>query len=146
MKSLWPYLLVGLLVTSAAGNLVMVAIATQVPTFAVEDDYYRKSLDWDKSREERRRSAELGWTVDLEIEKGSLRARLRDRDGRPIEGATIRVVAFHNARAADKLEFGLDSAYAASTPPLRPGLWEFRFDVTRGGERFVHTLRKRVEP
>ena len=78
----------------------------------------------------------------------ALSLRLRGREGRPIEGASVAVQAFHNARASALLELELGPApdgYQAVLSPQRPGLWEFRLDIRAGGERFTSVQRLSLE-
>jgi len=136
-------------------NLILIYVATSDRSFAVEQDYYRKGLRWDAKREQDRRNAELGWTLDLVVASTlspdgtvAITALLRDGDGGEITGAQIKLDAFHNARAAYILSADLKHAengsYAASLPMRRPGLWEFRFEISRDGERFTHTTTKEL--
>lgn len=154
----WPLLIVVLLVVGGIGpNLILLAFATGDPSFSVEPDYYEKSLRWDERLAQDRRNAELGWTLGIAtltapLPEGGveLTARLADRSGAPIEGATVTLEAFHNARAADVLVLSLrdvgGGSYGARLLARRPGLWEFRFVVRRGGEVFTRTLTEDVWP
>lgn len=153
----WPWLLGGLMTLVLGINLAFVYVATTDPSFAVEENYYRKALDWDRKRDQDRINAELGWTIDLAVTPATadggrrLLARLLDERGVPVEGASVHVEAFHNARAAYVLEADLrpvaqGPGYSASLPLRRPGLWEFRFDVRRGGQRFTYTTVEDLFP
>jgi nitrogen fixation protein FixH len=89
----------------------------------------------------------LGWRLAVAGEKAHLSsrrrlvARLTDRAGQPLGGATVAVEARHGARAAEPVSGVLEpdgaGRYAAELPLARPGLWELRFDVRRGGDRFT---------
>lgn len=151
----WPVILAGLSAVVIGANLILIFVAHGDPSFAVEEDYYRKALAWDEKREQDRRNVELGWTLSFELAEsrspdGTLRltARLLDRDGAAIDDASIAVDAFHNARASlilhRELRYEPESGYSAGLPVRRPGLWEFRFEVLRGGERFTHMAVKEV--
>jgi len=146
----WPWIVGGLMALVVGANLILIYLATSDPSFAVEADYYQKALDWDDKRAQDRTNAELGWSLELDVARTrstdgtvELTARLIDEDGQPISDATIRLQAFHNARAAHILKSDLerdgDGRYSASLPMHRPGLWEFRFEVSRAGDRFTHT-------
>lgn len=151
----WPWLLGALMALVVGANLVLIYVATSDPSFAVEEDYYRKAQAWDEKRAQDRRNDQLGWTLDLEVARerspdGSvgLTAVLRGPDGQKITDASIRLATFHNARAANILRTELqrapDGGYRASLPMRRPGLWEFRFEVSRGGERFTYTTMQEL--
>ena len=147
---LWPALIIGALALHVVASLVTVWIATSNPSYAVEEDYYRKALAWDATRAQERRNAELGWQLDAEVTSAAetggdpvLAARLTTADGRPLDGAAITLEGFHNARADDIVRAHLAGtgagAYSSPVPMRRTGLWELRFAVERAGERFTHT-------
>ena len=150
-----PALLGVLALVVLGANGTLVYLATSDPSFAVEEDYYQKALDWDAKRAQDAHNAELGWTLELALGGRTAEGRvtvtvsLRDAAERPIEDARVRLAAFHNARAAHVLRAELDHAagasYAAALPLVRPGLWEFRIEAERGAERFtVVTMRELV--
>lgn len=154
----WPLLIVALLFVGGIGpNLILLAFATGDPSFSVEPDYYEKSLRWDERLAQDRRNADLGWTLRIAtrpapLSEGGveLSARLADRSGAPLEGATVTLEAFHNARAGEVLALALRDAgggsYGGRLLARRPGLWEFRFVVRRDGEVFTRTLVEDVWP
>jgi len=145
----WPLGLALALVASAAGNIVFAVVASREPSFAVEPDYYQRSLEWDRTMAQEDVNRALGWSIAAAGEptgvSGQLQlvATLVDRAGRGVDGAQVRVEARHGARAADLVSGQLASAgtgrYAAVLPLARPGLWELRFRVERG--RDVYTTR-----
>jgi nitrogen fixation protein FixH len=146
----WPLVLAGLLVGSAGANIGFMLIATGDPTFAVEPDYYKKAIDWDKTMAQEARNAELGWAVSARLEgaarpgQGRLVARVTDRAGAPVSGARVAVEAFPSARARQVVTAALEpegnGVYAGGIPLERPGLWELRVRVTRGEQVFTRTL------
>ena len=60
----WPVAIVGLLVGGAAANIGFMIVANRDATFAVEPDYYRKAVDWDRAMAQEARNVELGWRAD----------------------------------------------------------------------------------
>ena len=146
----WPVAIVGLLVSGAAANIGFMVVASRDATFAVEPDYYRKAVDWDRAMAQEARNVELGWRVSAELEAGAggrarLVARVTDREGRPVSDATVVVEAFPSARAREIASVtlapaGAAGAYTATLPGARPGLWELRLRVTRGAQVFTRTL------
>jgi nitrogen fixation protein FixH len=146
----WPWIVGGLMAVVIGANLILMYVAISDPSFAVEEDYYQKALDWDDKRAQDVTNVELGWSLELDVANTrsadgtiGLTARLIEADGKPISDAVIHLQTFHNARAAYILESDFrrdgDGRYSASLPMRRPGLWEFRFEVTRAGRRFTHT-------
>lgn len=157
MKKSWVWIaIVGVLVVVVIGaNLILAYVAISDPSFAVEEDYYQKALRWDDKRAQDLRNTELGWTIRFDLADRrapdgtlELHARLTDAEGNEIPDAKVTVETFHNARAArivraDLLR-GEDGEYRAALPIFRPGLWEFRFQATRGNDRFTHAVVKEV--
>ncbi len=145
----WPLGMAALLVGGAAANIGLLLAAVSDASFSVERDYYRKALAWDETMAEESRSAALGWSVTARLEPATepgqarLVARVTDRAGAAVEGATVAVEAFHNARASQVVTARLAptgaGGYAAALPLRRPGLWELRLRITRGREVFALT-------
>jgi nitrogen fixation protein FixH len=135
--------LVGVITMSTMiGAAALIYHAHADPSFAVETDYYDKAVHWDASAAQQRRSAELGWR--LRIAAGAsdgFELTLTDGLGLPIDGASVAVEAFHNARSADRITLApKDSGggvYRQTADFARPGLWEFRVIARRGEDTFT---------
>lgn len=152
----WPIVIVGILVLGLAPSFLLVALATNDPSFAVEEDYYEKALAWDSLQAEKRRSTALGWSVDLRTEIDPVMAGfqrvtavIRDREGVAIPKCEVHVEAFHNARAAHRVKSRLepiaDGAHLVVLPMRRAGLWEFRFDATCGATAFTSAFTHEID-
>lgn len=149
---LWPWALGSVLAVTMAGNIWVMRLAGSDTSFAVEPDYYRKAVDWDSTMAQSGRNTALGWDLDVQLAPpgadGSSRVNvaLRDADGAPLEDAVIQVEATHNAQASRVLEATLeargDGTYHALLPDAHRGIWELRFEATRGGDRFTVTHRR----
>ena len=146
----WPLFLGGLLVLGVGANLVLLVVATGDPSFAVERDYYRKGMEWDRTLAQRQADARLGWTLSCEVRAGTVEVALRDASGAPVPGATVSLEGFHNARAAQIVTAVLAEAgegtYRAQAPIARPGLWELRFRAVRGVDVYTQTVTYEVVP
>jgi nitrogen fixation protein FixH len=144
----WPFLLAGLLVMGVGVNLLLLVVATGDPSFAVERDYYRKGMEWDRTVAQKQANARLGWTLACEVRKGTLSVVLRDRSHTPVPGAFVSVEAFHNARAGRVVTGTLvdagEGGYSGQLPIVRPGVWELRFRAERGGDVFTQTVSYEV--
>ena len=64
----WPAVIVGLLLSGAAANIGFMIVANRDQSFAVEPDYYRKAVDWDRRMAQETRNAELGWGATASLE------------------------------------------------------------------------------
>ena len=145
----WAWVPVVILGAMFAGWGVMLTFALDDPAFGIEPDYYAKAVHFDEHQAQARESHRLGWVLDVEPRtdtRGALiRVLLRDRNLRPVHGATVKATAFHNARSSQirELEFRDEGEgrYSQRLAPLRPGWWEFRFEVQRGSERFLEVKR-----
>ena len=145
----WPLGLALVLIASAAINIGFAVVASRDPSFAVEPDYYRRSLEWDRTMAQEDVNRALGWSIAVAGERAGAPGQLRlvailvDRAGRAVEGAAVHVEARHGARAAELVSGELaptgDGRYAAVLPLARLGLWELRVRAER--DRDVYTAR-----
>ena len=153
----WPLFIVGLLALQILFGIFFVWRATSDPSFAVEEDYYRKAVNWEETQAQRSRNQALGWSVDERLVpppvlggKPTLEVTLTDAEGQPISGATVEVETFHNVRASAVLRAVLverePGVYAAEMAMTRPGLWEIRTTVDHAGERFTHATKSHLDP
>ncbi|MHB8897757.1 MAG: FixH family protein [Thermoguttaceae bacterium] len=154
--SFWPALVVALLAGQMLLVLVMVYIAAADRSFAVEPDYYQKGLHWDEIAAQHGHNAQLGWKLSLELgDPGSPSARrevrctLTDSTGRPLDGASLDLIAFPHAHGSRRISaaFSPDRSpsagnglYVARVDLPEGGLWEFRLEVRRGPETFTRVV------
>jgi hypothetical protein len=147
----WPLIVIGLLVVQALGMAVMVTIAVADPSAAVEPDYYEKAVAWDSAAAAQAAAAKLGWKAQVSAGPLSgadreLHIALVGGDGNGIDEARVHVEMFHQARSGDRLQADLRGmgagGYVTRLPILRPGLWEVRVAIRRGGDvaTIVQTL------
>ncbi len=149
-SGIWPFVPAVLLGGMVAGLFLMMRIATDDPNFAVEKDYYQKALDWDATQAQSRRNRTLGWNITLQPRESGkrteLRARVLDKDGKPVALSRLTVEAFPNAAANQRTTLTLTPTaagdYQAFLSPSHRGLWEFRFVVDAPGGRFTQILRE----
>ena len=149
--AVWPYLIVGALALHVVVSLVVVFFATTDASYAVEEDYYQKAIDWDQKRAQDRTNASLGWRFEFEVappekpgDQPRLEVTLRNEAGDPLTGATVTVEAFHNSRSDDILRASLleidePGVYRATLPMQHNGRWEMRFTAERNDDRFTHS-------
>lgn len=146
----WAFVPAGLLITMLAGLLTLATIAADDPSFAVESDYYKKAVSWDRELEQQGENARLARKVTLETrslpkQTVALALRVTDARGEPLDGAKVELEAFPNARAGQRQRLvfteGLHGAYSAELPLTRTGLWELRLTVSRGEDRTTHVMR-----
>jgi nitrogen fixation protein FixH len=151
---LWPLAIVGVLAITVGANAVLLYQAGDRDAAVVEPDYYRKAVAWDSTLAQRAHDAALGWRLEAALgAPGSdglpLAARLTDARGTPLADAIVTVEAIHNAEGSHRLHAtlrpGPGGTYLTTLPSMHRGLWELRFQVVRGGERFTVALRREAE-
>lgn len=147
-RSMWPWLVVGLLAIPVTVDVGVIWFVGSDPTFAVEPQYYQKAINWDDEMAQRRANDALGWTTRVEVFPGAdgptLRVHVLDREGQPVTGAQVSAETFHNARASQVLTATLQGdgdGYSAALAMQRPGLWEVRLAVQRGKDHFTRVER-----
>lgn len=147
----WPIGIIAILGASVAANMVMMRIANNDPSFAVEPDYYRKAVFYDSTMAQTHRNLDLGWDVQTSadsIVQGKptrLRVVLRDERARPVLGAVVQATVLFNARANDLTTATLTDegtgVYSATLPINAPGVWEVRVNATRDTSHFTSSTR-----
>ena len=147
----WPIGIIAILAASMAANILMMRIANDDPSFAVEPDYYRKAVLYDSTLAQTHRNLDLGWGVQAfadSIVRGRptrLRVVLRNERAQPLLGAVVDATVLFNARANDLVTATLtdDGAgvYSATFPINTPGEWEVRVNVTRDTSHFTSSTR-----
>ena len=151
---LWPVAIIGVLALTVGANAWILYEASRDPNgAALESDYYRKAVAYDSTLAQSRRDVTLGWR--LAVTTGAydpagtpLTLSLVDRDGQPLTGATIDLVAIHNLEGGRELSSsfvtGSDGSATQCVPLHHAGLWQLRFDVRHGGEHFTSDVRHEV--
>ncbi|MBL0173335.1 MAG: FixH family protein [Gemmatimonadaceae bacterium] len=150
----WPIGIVAILSITVIANLVVMRVANNDPSFAIEPDYYKKAVAFDSTIAEERRSATLGWTATSTIVAGDSAGRpmltvtLLDAQQRPVQGATVSVVALANIRSNDLVSATLTEVapgrYQSLLAAHVAGQWEVRVDAVRGTDHFVASTRTDV--
>ena len=151
----WPWFVGAfLLVGSLVPSVFLVYYALNDPSFAVEDDYYQKALDWDQTMEQMRANKALGWSLDLDLDRvagadgtRALALRVLDGEGVALQGCRVSMLYFHNARAQMRFEESVTSEgdlYVTRLSMQRPGVWEMRFTVQRGGDTYTETMTREL--
>jgi nitrogen fixation protein FixH len=148
----WPLALAAVLGVTVAANVFLLYAANDRNAAAVEPDYYRKAVAWDSTAAQAAQSAGLGWRIDAAIlpldprGAGVVQVRIARPDGAPLAGARVTCSAIHNLDAAHRpqAETVLDGIGEGTLvlPLRRAGLWELRFAVKHGAERFTASLRR----
>lgn len=153
-KLIGPILILVILALGLGGMGLLIVRATADKSFGVEPDYYAKGLKWNQTAAQRKHNEQLGWTIDLRTQHAgegaqSVIVTLTDRDGKPIEDATVRAEAFAHARSSDRttMDFAhlASGSYAGGIKPQTFGLWQFRVVVERKSDTFTAEIDHNVD-
>ncbi|MEP6834903.1 MAG: FixH family protein [Gemmatimonas sp.] len=139
--TLWIAGICSILGVTVVGNIVVMAIANDDPSFAIETDYYKKAVDFDSTLRLERGSVALGWTAAATVVQDStapiaqLVVSISGKDQRPVVGLLVDVDALFNARANDVVHARLTEqtpgVYTAPLAVAHSGQWEVRIKATR---------------
>jgi hypothetical protein len=136
-----------------AGLGTMAAIAIRDPGFALEQNYYEKAVNYDAEIAQRAVNARLDWTLEPSLGaaragRGTALALVVHEGSGVVRGAEVRVTAIRNASASRVLEAPLNETapgeYRAELPLGNGGVWELRFSIQRGTDRFTQVVRRDV--
>lgn len=150
---LFPAIVIGLLAAQVLLCAVVIFIATSDPSFAVEEDYYAKALNWDKTKAARAASTRLGWRPILivsptadDYKNREITMRLFDAEDQLLTGVTATAIAFQQSRGDERQTIAFQEredepgVYQASLPVRRTGRWQFRLTAERGADAFQQTI------
>src|SRR5208282_640730 len=108
---LWPILLTSLIGIHTLSVVVMVIVATHDSSFAIEPDWYLKGLHYEQTAQQQRENSRLSWSVKLDVSQPltgtnqrNVTCTVLDRDGKPVEKATVDLVAFAHLRANNRVK------------------------------------------
>lgn len=153
----WPLMIIGLLALNMTIVVATIVCATSDHSFAVEPDYYKKAVEWDRTARERDHAAELGWDVGVSLKQpraGSDRSVICVTISKPsdkghhesptlLDGAQVQIEAFPQARSSQRLTgaaVGIGNGeYDFEAPISRTGLWEVRVRINRGPDALAVT-------
>ncbi|MCP4902261.1 MAG: hypothetical protein GY906_35290 [bacterium] len=146
-NSRWPIIICAALALHVVAWLAVAYLAVSDPSFAVEEDYYQKAIDWDEKMAQDKTNRSLGWMCEIHVESQSpgmatLSVHLLDDVRSPVVGATVEAQTFPVARSSHLLQSSLtengDGRYEAPLAMERPGRWEVRLIAQRNGSTFTH--------
>lgn len=142
----WPIAIAAVLGLTVVANGFLLYEANKGDGAAIEQDYYRKAVQWDSTAAQARRNVALGWHLVGSLDRqGRVSVQLLDPAWRPLDGARISLNGFAVAHTSGEfsttLTPGPSHRYEASVRLGHPGLHEIRFNALRGADRFTATLR-----
>ena len=150
-----PAVVLGLLGGHMIFIVTAITLGTGDPSFAVVPDYYSKAVDYDEHKALLAESEALGWSVQLTpadavdaIGQRELVVQLRDREGQPVHGLTVRVEAYHMARANQLVTLEcvevLPGQYVGQGRLGREGFWQYAVEAVSPSQRFAADVKQYV--
>lgn len=130
----YPWIFVGCFVVVVAVNSTLAYFATSTFTGLATDNAYEKGRLYNQNLAMAKAQAEMGWTVDTTFTPASvaadkpradIRVSYRDRDGKPVDGLTVR------AEVSRPTAAGHD--HAITLPALGNGLYGGVYDLPLKG-------------
>lgn len=115
---------------------------------AVVSGYDKHALTWDEVKQAKAESDGLGWSSEILVgDKAglpvvrSLHITLRDANGAPVEGASLKVMAFHRAAAAEPQNVNFTEAgpgvYSTTIIVEKFGKWCFEGTASLGESKYL---------
>lgn len=152
-KSKIPYFFLAFFVVVFAVNLGYIYISKKTWSGLVTSDGYKKGLDYNETLKQEQEQQKLGWSVETRFThnyEGSwdISFKLRDKNYRPIENATIFV---NFKRPSDEKEdffrriSFVDGVYKAQISFPSQGQWDIYTTVTAENKKFIKVERQFVK-
>jgi nitrogen fixation protein FixH len=130
--------------------VVLIRVAADPAALAHDERYYQHAINHDAEQAMQQRAERLGWQVQVSSTPPAspapqgFTARVLDRAGSPVTGATVRFTAYHLAHANDVSALHASPSadgYTATLAGMRPGLWDVEVEVYRGTDHLRVTQR-----
>lgn len=145
-----PWIFVASFVIVAAVNGVFIYFASVSWTGLQTEDAYEKGLAYNATIDAAKAQEKLGWKASVSFDAlgengGRLTVDLADRDGAPIDGASVHGLAVRPTREGLDQEINLAAVgrgrYAADIELPLPGVWDIKLSARRDNARFGTSMR-----
>lgn len=153
LRNPWVWGWLALVVVVLAVNIGMIATAIVTNPGLVDKDYYEKGREYERTVMRRAASrTELGWELGIELpqqivvgRQAVVRFTAADKQGQPISGAQVTVVAYRPSDAgadfAIPMKEIVPGQYDGYTAFTLKGTWELQAQVVKGEGDFTITRR-----
>jgi len=142
---LWTGFILMFFLIQAIVWIVAISLTANDKSHAVVPNYDERALNWNEEVALRAASKNLGWQSQLSIDDSGdilgqrvITMKLRDRNDKPVDGATVNLRAFHRARAAvpQFLEFSPtgEGTYTSTLRVDKSGHWQFEGQAVAGAD------------
>lgn len=156
-ENAWPIgiALVVLAFVTLDGALIFTAFRDK--SWAPEDNYYERAVQYDRLKASTLRTSEAGWTAEVSVAEVPLPGMprrvdlvVRDRMGGPVSGlqGTLTAVRPADARLSNSGSLvavpGEEGRYRLLLKVPARGLWEFQLDARKGSDAYRMVIRQDV--
>lgn len=145
----YPWIFVAGMALVVVVNGIMAFIALNTWTGLETEGHYVKGLAYNDNLAAAAAQAERGWQVELTHQRGgALSVAFRDRDGTPLSGLAVQVLAVRPTHqgydTSVELEHAGGGRYEGKLALPLSGLWELRIHAFKGTIAFQTTERIQV--
>jgi|688.fasta_scaffold06334_6 nitrogen fixation protein FixH len=146
-RRFWLTVICVILGSNIGMGIFAIYLATSDPSQAVIPNYYRKGLEWDKTKAILSNSENLGWSIHVAISPDTdnasyrtIRLTVLGRDGKTIEKASGNLLLFHHAHAMQLQELALTEIYSGvyecHAQMAASGNWDMTLQLVQGVNEF----------
>lgn len=143
-----PWYIVAFFVAQAMLFAWFTYVAKATYTGLVTEQAYEKGLAYNSIIEKAGAQAALGLNSKIEYGSGQVVFLLRDRDGRPVNGAKVTGILFRPVHDGMDVSFEMkedNGAYRTAISPPEKGLWEVRLRAATAQGEYQASQRIVVE-
>lgn len=153
IRDRWLFVPLVLLTACIAWVVLTTTLAIAGHPLGVEPEYDLKAAQFQATRDQWQVNDSLRWVITPVLtpmvgDVVELRLRVEDKHGIAIDRAAVRVecvpIANADLRTALDLAPGTPGDYSVVFRPARGGLHELRIEVSRDGQRYTDTVRRRI--
>ncbi len=147
----WPAFVCGLLSINVIIVGVTVYFAVTDRSAGIEPDYYRRAAAYEDTLRQNAANQRLAWSAAVHVDGANQRVlvTLKDRDGRAIDGASVKAEVFASLRSADRQALLLtttgEGQYAGAARVTVGGRWRVRLTVQVGRDTWTHEAQIMVD-
>jgi nitrogen fixation protein FixH len=130
-----------------AVNLTLAYFANSSWSGLVVQNSYVASQSFDKDMQIARRQHALGWQDQTTLTRDALQVALKDRDGLPLTGLSVRATLRRTVTELQDLHLKLNegaSGIYSTTVTIDPGVWEADVTAERPGQDAVRNVHRLV--
>lgn len=130
-------------------DAIFVYLAVSTHTGVVTDKAYEKGLAYDSVLEKAAAQKEAGVAFDVSYHDHLFKTSVTDGEGKPIEGASVKVLFIRAVQAGHDFTAALTPSgpgvYSAEVKPPFPGAWTVKVEVQWNDQTYLTTRRVQSE-